>query len=93
MMALDWRGRYHSKESAVNLFQPGCSLSKLRAVPPFRRVPSRELNKKNNKRELMLPRHVELWNAGMRHMKSCFFFTRATEIAENKGLLVVYSVS
>ena len=41
----------------------------------------------------MLPRHVELWNAGMRHMKSCFFFTRATEIAENKGLLVVYSVS
>ena len=42
----------------------------------------------------MLPRHVELWNAGMRHMKSFFFFfTRATEIAENKGLLVVYSVS
>ena len=73
MMALDWRGRYHSKKSAVNLVQPGCSLSELRAVPPFRRVPSRELNKKN-KRELMLPSHVEIWNAGMRHMKSCCFF-------------------
>ena len=58
MMALDWRGRYHSKKSAVNLFQPGFSLSKLRVVPPFRRV----------------------------------FFTRATDIAENKGLFVVHSV-
>lgn len=74
MMALDWRGRYHSKKSAVNLVQPGCGLSELRAVPPFRRVPSRELNKKNNKRELMLLSHVEIWNAGMRHMKSCCFF-------------------
>lgn len=52
MMALDWRGRYHSKKSAVNLVQPGCSLSELRAVPPFRRVPSRELNKKKQQKRI-----------------------------------------
>lgn len=93
MMALDWRGRYHSKESAVNLFQPGCSLSKLRAVPPFRRVPSRELNKKKQQKriDVTTPRGT-LERRNKTHEK-LFFFTRATEIAENKGLLVVYSVS
>ena len=68
------------------------SASRLRAVPPFRRSPSRE--SKITNREKHLERRIDVTQRAPRGTPTSIFFTdflltRAKDFAEKEGLLVV----